>query len=136
MRPTVFIDTSILLRHFLNDDPVRSPKATVFLKRIEEGQVVATLSDTVVFETVFNLERRQGQAKRKIQQDLLPLLELPGVHLPGKRQLREVFDLYVERNIPFADAHHAVVMRRLKISQIASFDKHFDRIPGINRVSL
>ncbi|MSQ26049.1 MAG: PIN domain-containing protein [Dehalococcoidia bacterium] len=50
--------------------------------------------------------------------------------------MRKVFDLYVSLHIPFADAHHAVLMGRLGLKQIVTFDEDFDRIPGIARVRL
>jgi len=89
-----------------------------------------------VFETVFILERRYGRPKDQIRAALLPLLELPGVAIAGKRGLRRVFELYADLHLPFADAHHAVYMEHLKLTKIATFDKDFDRIPGITRIAL
>lgn len=132
--PPVFLDTNILLRHLLEDDPRQSPKATEFLARIERGELEARLTDTVIFEAVFTLERTYRQPKDKIREALLPLIQLPGIVLPGKRYYRQVFDLYVSLNLPFADAYHASVALRLKISEIASFDRHFDQIPGLRRI--
>ncbi len=50
--------------------------------------------------------------------------------------IHQVFHLYVEENLPFADAYHAVLMRRLGLTEIATFDKHFDRIEGLERTAL
>lgn len=136
MKPTAFLDTNILLRHLLQDDPLQSPKATAFLKTVEEGKMVVATSDTVVFETVFLLERHYKRPKDKIRSSLLPILELPGIALPSKRRLGKVFDLYVDLGLPFADAHHAVLMERMGLKQIVSFDEDFDRVPGITRVRL
>jgi len=88
----------------------------------------------VVFEVVYTLQRSYRNPKAQIREALLPLLELPGIILPGKRRLRAVFDLYVESNISFADAYHAVLMKGAGIDQIVSFDREFDRVPGIERV--
>ena len=65
---------------------------------------------------------------------MLELFGLPGIVLPGKRRLRRVFALYVERNVPFIDAYHAVLMADLGLTQVVSFDRHYDRIPGLRRV--
>jgi predicted nucleic acid-binding protein len=59
---------------------------------------------------------------------------MPGIVLPAKRRLRRVFALYVERNIPFADAYHAVIAETLGSGEIVSFDRDFDRIPGVRRM--
>ena len=131
-----FLDTNILLRHLLEDHPEHSAKATAFLSRGEQGEQKVRIADTVVFETVFTLQRHYRVSKEKIRETVLPLILLPGVILPGTRRFRKVFDLYVEQNLPFADAYHAVLMEQLKITEIATFDEHFDHIPGIQRLAL
>jgi predicted nucleic acid-binding protein len=132
----LFLDTNIFLRHLLQDDPTQSPKASAFLKRIEEGSVKVRTSDTVIFETVFTLQKAYRQPKQAISDALLPLLELPGIMLPSKRRYRKVFSLYVDSNLPFADAYHAVLMEQLNLTEIVTFDTDFDRIKGITRVKL
>jgi uncharacterized protein len=126
-----FLDTNVILRHLLADHPQQSPRATVYLARVERGEVQVYIADTVIFEAVFTLQRFYRQPKEKIRDALLPLIELPGVILPGKRHYRQVFDLYVDLNVPFADAFHAVLARRLKADGIVSYDHDFERIPGI-----
>jgi predicted nucleic acid-binding protein len=74
--------------------------------------------------------------KAAIRDSFLPLIELPGIVLPSKRRYRKVFSLYVESNLPFADAYHAVLMEQLNLTEIVSFDTDFDKIKGITRVKL
>lgn len=129
-----FLDTNILLRHLLADHPDHSPRATAYLVRIEQGEIAVRTSEIVVLEAVFTLERRYRRSKASIREALTGLLELPGIVLPGKRRLRKVFDLYVDLNIPFADAYFAVLMDRLKLTEIVSFDTDFDKLSGLKRV--
>lgn len=128
------LDTNVLLRHITGDHPEQSPRATEFLRRVEAGEQAVRVTDVVVFETVYTLERHYRQMKAKIRENLLPLLELPGILLPGKRRLRRTFDLYVDLNVPFADAYHAALLERSEAAEIISFDRHFDRIPGLRRI--
>ena len=129
-----FLDTNIFLRQLLADEPTQSPQATAYFEHIKARELTARTSDIVVFEVVFTLERGYRRSKAEIRSHLLPLLELPGIILPGKRKFRQVFDTYVERNISFADAYHAVLMQQLKLTEIVSFDRDFNRIPGITRI--
>jgi predicted nucleic-acid-binding protein len=46
----LFLDTNILLRHFLQDDANQAPKASAFLKRVETGDVKVRTAETVIFE--------------------------------------------------------------------------------------
>lgn len=129
-----FLDTNILLRHLRQDHEEHSPQSTNLLARIEGGELKVRIADTVIFETVFTLERLYKQPKSAIRDELLPLIELRGIVLPGKRRLRKVFDIYVDYNVSFVDAYHAVLMKQLKLAHIITFDEDFDRLPGITTV--
>ena len=129
-----FLDTNVVLRHLLGDHPEQSPRATAYLRRVEQGDFQVHTADTVIFEVVFTLQRQYEQPKARIREAVLPLIELPGVILPGKRRFRRVFDLYVDLNLSFADAYHAVLMQHSKLAEIVTFDRGFDRVKGIRRV--
>jgi predicted nucleic acid-binding protein len=123
----------VILRHLLGDHPDHSPKATAYLRRIERRELQARLPLIVVFETVYTLQSFYRVPKDQIRSLLLPLLRLPGIVLAGKQRFRNVFALYVERNIPFPDAYIAVEMARRDETEIISFDEDFDKLPGITR---
>ncbi len=88
----------------------------------------------MIFETVFTLQRVYKQSKEAIGDAFLPLIELPGIVLPGKRRFRRVFAYYIQKNISFADAYHAVLMESLRLREIVSFDRDFNRIETVERV--
>ena len=129
-----FLDSNILLRHLTQDHADHSPRATAYLDRVERGELKVRTADTAIFEVVYTLQRWYRQPKAQIREVVLPLVTLPGIILPGKRRYRRVFDLYVDRNISFVDALHAVFMREWKLNRVLSFDRDFDRVPGITRV--
>ena len=129
-----FLDTNVLLRHLRADHAEHSPRATAYLERIEREELKVRTADTVIFETVFTLERSYRQPKAAIRDALLPLIALPGIVLPRKRRFPTAFTFYVDLNISFADAYHAALMLEQKLSEVVTFDHHFDRVPGITRV--
>ncbi len=127
------VDTNVFLRHLRQDHPDFSPRATAYFERIERGEIRVRTADTVVFETVFTLQSLYKQPKAAIRDAFLPLLELPGIVLPGNRRLRRVFSYYVDYNLSFADAYHAVLIESQGLQGIVSFDRGYDRIPGMKR---
>ena len=129
-----FLDTNIFLRHLLHDHEDHSPRSTAYLERVERGEFRVQTADTVVFEVVFTLQSFYRQPKDTIRDLVLPLIELPGIELPGKPLFRRAFSYYVDQNLPFADAYHAAMMERAGIEEIVSFDRHFDRVGGIQRI--
>jgi uncharacterized protein len=128
-----FLDTNVLLRHLRQDDAILSAKATAIVRRIERGELQVRTSETVVFEAVFTLHRTYKSSPEQIAAQLLPILDLRGILLPGKSIYREAFALFASRGVGFADCYHAALMRRIGVSEILSFDTDFDRIPGIRR---
>lgn len=128
-----FLDTNVFLRHLRQDDPVLSPKATAIFSRVEQGEFRVRTSDTVIFETVFTLQRSYKQPRDRIAEALLPLIEMPGIFLPGKRIFIKAFALYRTGPLGFADCYHVALMQRLGITEIFSFDTDFDHVPGIVR---
>lgn len=135
MAPDTFLDTNVLLRHILRNHPEHSPRARAFLERVAQGEVATRTADTVVFETVFTLEKLYRTLRTDIRDAVLPIIELPGIELPDKASFRVVFDLYVRhRSLSFADCYHAVLARQLGLEKILSFDRGFDRLPDIHRI--
>jgi len=129
------IDTNVLTRHILDDHPDHSPRAAAFIERIERGEVVATLADTVVFETVFELERLNKLPRTVIRDGLLPIILLPGMILSGKQIYRRVFDWYVQhKGLSFADCYLAALVERQGLPAIISFDKGYDRLAEVSRI--
>jgi uncharacterized protein len=131
-----FLDTNILLRHLLNDDPIQSTAALALIQAIEQGRVTVWTSDLVIAEVVFVLAnpRTFHLGREAIRDLLLPLINLPGLKLPRKRLYRRIFDLYTTLPIDYIDCYHAALIERRRPGELYSYDTDFDRIAGITRV--
>src|SRR2546423_342418 len=116
-----FLDTNILVRHFTQDNPVQSPCATAYLRRIEDGDMRVRTEPTVIFETVYLLEKLYNIPRTVVRDGILDLLDLAGIVMPGKKRIRDAFALHIERNLPFADAYHVAAMRAVGSSEIVTF---------------
>jgi predicted nucleic acid-binding protein len=62
------------------------------------------------------------------------VLLLDGLRIEHKRTYFRALDLYAATNVDFGDALSVAHMERLGITRIVSFDRDFDRLPGIERV--
>jgi predicted nucleic acid-binding protein len=130
-----FLDTNVLLRYFTRDDDEKAEAALALLTRVEQGEERIETLPTVIFETVFTLQRFYGVARPRIRELLLPVLRLRGLHLPGKNLLEDALDLYAQRpRLSFADAYHAVYLRKREQAEVYSWDTDFDGLAGITRI--
>jgi predicted nucleic acid-binding protein len=132
--PVAFLDTNVILRHVLRDHPAHSPAAMRLIGQLESGDLSVRVADTVIFESVFTLEKTYRVPRPEIASALLSILDSPGVDLPGKSSYPQVFTLWLQnKGLPFADCFHAVCAMRFTEGVVISFDQDFDRIPGIDR---
>src|SRR6266568_9467238 len=129
-----FLDTNILLRYFTRDDERKAQQALNLLMRVERGEEKVITSSLVIFETVFTLQSFYKVPRQRIRELVLSIISLRGLQLPGKNVYYQAFDLYVTKNISFADAYNAAYMLSERVSSIYSWDTDFDRIEGIVRM--
>jgi predicted nucleic acid-binding protein len=129
-----FIDANVILR-FLTKDPL--PMAEATLKIFEEaksGKMSLLILPITVAEVVWVLESFYGYPKEKIAETMTQFLSCEGLEVESLDLLLEVLNLYYEKNLDFADAFLATTALQKRIPTIYSFDQHFSRINGIERV--
>jgi predicted nucleic acid-binding protein len=80
--PLPVLDTNILIRHFTQDHPDHSPKATRYLRRIEQGELQARVPLIVVFETVYTLQSFYKLPKDQIA---TPFNPFPSWYCPDRQ---------------------------------------------------
>ena len=128
------IDANIFLRHLRQDHADHSPRATEYVTRIRRGELVAETNLLVISEVVYTLQSVYRQNKPTVVNALLPLVELPGLRIPAKARLRRALALYVRYNVSFVDAYLAVLAQQRRLSELVSFDRNYDRNPGVPRI--
>ncbi len=131
-----FLDTNIILRHLLNDDPVKSPACLALIQQVEQGEVSAWTSHLVIAEVVFVLSSRKtyNLSREGIRDRVLPLINLPGLKIDKKRLFNRIFDLYTSLPIDYIDCYHAALIEQRQKPELMSYDLHFDQIPSLRRV--
>jgi predicted nucleic acid-binding protein len=132
--PVRFLDTNILIRLLTRDDEEKAALAHAMLRRVEEGDEIVETSPMVIFEAVFILEKSYRLAKTTIRENISNLLSLRGMRIAGKALYSQALDLYVDKNISFADAYNAAFMQSAGLTEIYTWDTDFDRMEGITRV--
>lgn len=135
MEPEALLDTTVLLRHLLNDHPDQSRRATAYLKPVFTGERVIRLTDAVVSELVFTLERSYKVPRTAIHDFLMEFLELPAVVLPGKTLYRRILRYWLDQSgLAFTDCQLLIQAEHLGIGAVVTFDKKMSRYQGVYRV--
>lgn len=119
------VDTNVVLRYLLEDDPRQSPLAAAFFKKVEEASVHIEIEDGVLAETIWVLERGFRTPRSQIAGLLIQLVLLDGVQAAmGKATLIEALTSYSATRIDFVDCLLAARARAAGV-KVFSFDDDF-----------
>ncbi len=129
-----FVDTNIFLRYLTRDDEAKAKRALALLQRIERGEERVETSLLTISEVIFTLQRYYHVPKARVRELLTPVIALRGLHLPEKHRCLAALDLYVDQNISFVDAYHAVLLKARGTAEIYSWDTDFDNLDWLTRV--
>ncbi len=136
-----FLDSSVLLHAYLRPRRKLSPEedrvknvALEMLRRVEEGEDVAT-SVVHLSEAVNIVEARLGLKEAlKLLENSIATENLV-VLTTTRGNYEEALAIATRYKISPNDALAALLSRNANITEVYSFDKHFDNIPFIRRIA-
>ena len=133
-----FLDANVILRYLTRDDKTKAKACYELFRRVQHGEVEIVTCEAIVAEVIYVLSSPRlpyRLSHGQIRERLLPLLTLRGLRLPQKRVVLEALDIYASsRSVDFEDALAAAHMEQRGITEIFSYDRDFDRVPGVRRV--
>lgn len=127
------VDANVVLRHLLDDHPDHSPKAHRLFEAAGAGDLSLILEDVTLAECVWTLSSYYRMDREDIADALLELLQPETIVNPSKGEAQLALVLFRERNLDFADALLAARALSTDDNEVASFDRDFDRVPGVVR---
>lgn len=130
-----FVDANVILRYLTRDPPEMAEAALRTMTAAQRGKVRLLLIPITVAEVVWVLESFYGHPKSNIAATLTQFLHADGLEVDDLDLLTEALVLYHEHNLDFADALVATRARRKGPPAIYSFDRHFDRVMGLTRLT-
>lgn len=130
-----FVDANVILRYLTGDPPEMAEAALRTLTAAQRGKVRLLLTPITVAEVVWVLESFYGHPRAQVAQTLTQFLRADGVEVESLDLLIEALALYHEHNLDFADALLATVARRKGPPVVYSFDRDFDRVAGLTRLT-
>ena len=131
-----FVDTNIFIRHLTRDDPEKAQACYQLFLSAQRNEVALTTSEAVIAEVVYVLSSEQlyNLSREQIRALLYPLLTLRGFKLSGREVYLRALDVYATSDLDFEDAIAVAHMERHQLSEIYSYDRHFDQMSGLTRL--
>lgn len=129
------IDTDIIIRLLSGDDPDKQAAAARLFEEIEAGVLTARAPVTVVADAVFVLcsKRLYNMPRSQAAAALTRLVRLPGFRVDQQRTVLAALDLFGSTTVDFGDCMLVASLRRTGATVLYSYDRDFDRFPGVER---
>ena len=102
---------------------------------IEAGDAEVATPVTTMADVVYVLASRTlyGLPRSEVSQLVSGLVRLPNFRVANRRDVLRALDLFAATNLDFGDAFILASMEAAASQTIYSYDRDFDRIPGVAR---
>ena len=127
-----FIDTSVILRLLIKDDPAKARSCERLLREGEQRGLILYLLPVAIMETVWVLEKLYKFQRKTIREIIEAILNTPELKIEMETVFRKAIRSYEEKNIKFADATMGYWGLEKDLSVIFTYDeKDYKRIEGL-----
>lgn len=128
------IDTSVFLEIELNQE--KKDDAREFLLKILQNKIKAITPDFNIDSTVIIMQNKKAKLEN-IKKFLMGIVAYEGltiyeVNLVDRILITKIMEKYKRK---YDDALNYFVMKSLGIKEIVSFDRDYDGLPGIKRIT-
>lgn len=120
-------DTNVVLRYLLNDEPELSSKARLYWEGVIDGSTRASLTEGVLMECVYVLQRFYKVPRDAIAATLSALLAYKGLDTSNLDLFRASLDAYSQTKLDFVDC---ILYARAKAGEgkVVSFDERLNSL--------
>lgn len=124
------VDTNVLVRFLVHDDPRQAARAKTFFQRAETEGESLYVSQPVVCELVWVLSSVYGYPKERIVDVLEQLLRTRQLSFEEPQRVREATDRFRARGGDFADQLILGACRDAGCEAVVTFEKKLQRQDG------
>jgi predicted nucleic-acid-binding protein len=125
------VDTNVLVRALVGDDPGQSPLAVAFIRA--HGPV--WVSHVVLVETIWVLDSAYDQGKPRLVEALARILDNKEIALEDPAIVRKALELFRSgKKLDFSDCMILEIARRAGHVPLATFDQALGKAEGTCRV--
>ncbi len=129
------IDTDVIVRLVTGDDPAKQSAAAQLFQDVEDGKLSVRAPVTVIADAVFVLcsKRLYNMPRLQASAALSRLVRIPGFRVDQRTTVLAALDLFGTTNVDFGDCMLVASMRQAGSTYLYSYDRDFDRFPGVVR---
>ena len=127
----IAVDTNVLLRLLVGDDPAQAVKARRLFDRADAEQKSVWVSDTVLVELAWTLAKAYGRDRADIVSAMRALSSHATVVLESGAAVRDATDAFENGRADFADCLLAMKAHLAGCDELATFDRGMKALPAV-----
>lgn len=125
------IDTNLLLRLLLDDDPGQNPRIDALFEQYARTPESVLIIDVVLAETIWTLRTVYAQPKPAQVAAIRGLLSQPAFAFEQRSVVEQALATFEQGNAGFADCLIAARISAAGCKFTATFDRRMRRLPGV-----
>ena len=129
-----FIDTNIFIRFLVNDIPQKADACEKIFKNAVAKKETLFTTEMVIAEIIWVLESYYELSQQEVQEKVEKILNTPNLICPHKDLILNALIICGEKNIDYIDAYNALILKNKGITELYSYDKHYDRMDWLTRL--
>ena len=127
-----FIDTSVILRLLVKDDPAKAGAVEKLLRESKDKGLTLYLLPVTILEIVWVTEKVYRLSRKTIRELVEAILNTPNLKCPLEQVFRKALITYETKKIKFADAAMGHWGLEVGISTVYTYDEDdFKKISGL-----
>jgi predicted nucleic-acid-binding protein len=124
------LDSNVLIRYLVQDDPIQSPKATEIIERRLTEETPGFVSIVAMVETVWVLDRAYGLAAREVAAAVERILQADVLVVEYEQEVFTAMIALKQGKGSFADAIIAALCTKAGCSRTLTFDRKALKLPS------
>ncbi len=125
------LDTNVLIRYLVQDDPKQARAAEKFIIQFANSEATLFIPISVTLESEWVLRSVYLFSKESIIEVFISLLETREMQFQDEASVERSIFLFREHNVDFADCLHVATAFTHDYLPMMSFDKQASRVEGI-----
>lgn len=128
------VDTNIIVRYIMQDDPVQSAKAIRIIEREFTEQDPAFISLATVLETAWVLKSFYGLSSQQVAQAMERMLQIESLNIQNEHEVSAATRVLKTGQGSFEDALIAALGTWAGCDSTLTFDKKASRLQGFKLI--
>jgi len=129
------LDTNVLVRYIMGDEPVQSSKAARIVERLFTGRDTAFISLVSVVETVWVLQNVYGLSDQDVAQAVERMLQVETVTVQNENEVSAAARMLKTGQGSFEDALIGALGVWAGCTSTLTFDRKASRLPGFESIA-